>query len=101
MPRTEILPTNGRVNELSALPAYPTVERQTRREVALVQSRALIAKLTEDARAAVTHAALEHVGALTALETHLITVSPLGEARYRELVDSFTIAAGAAIRRFS
>ncbi|WP_156495899.1 hypothetical protein [Microbacterium sp. T32] len=77
------------------------VERQTRREVEQVQSRAIIAKLTEDGRAFLTHTALEHVGALTALEQHLITVAPLGEARYREIVDSYTLGASAAIRRWS
>ena len=57
-------------------------------------------RLTEDGRAFVTHTALEHVGALTALEQHLITVAPLGEARYREIVDSYTLGASAAIRRW-
>lgn len=77
------------------------VQRQTRREVERVQSRAIIAKLTEDGRALITHTALEHVGALTALEQHLITVAPLGEARYREIVDSYTLGASAVIRRWS
>jgi hypothetical protein len=77
------------------------VQRQTRREVERLQSRGIVAKLTEDGRAFLTHTALEHVGALTALEQHLITVAPLGEARYREIVDSYTLAAGAAIRRWS
>lgn len=77
------------------------VQRQTRREVEGVQARAIVAKLTEDGRAFLTHTALEHVGALTALEQHLITVAPLGEARYREIVDSYTLGAAAAIRRWS
>lgn len=76
------------------------IQRQTRRQVERVQSRAIVAKLTEDGRAFVTHTALEHVGALTALEQHLITVAPLGEARYREIVDSYTLGAAAAIRRW-
>lgn len=75
-------------------------QRQVRREVERVQCRAVIAKLTEDGRAFLTHTALEHVGALTALEQHLITVAPLGEARYREIVDSYTLGAAAAIRRW-
>lgn len=76
------------------------IERQTRREVERIQSRAIVAKLAEDGRALLTNVALEHVGALTALEQHLITVAPLGEARYRELVDSYTLGASAAIRRW-
>ena len=75
-------------------------QRQLRREVERVQSRAIVAKLTEDGRAMLTNTALEHVGALTALEQHLITVAPLGEARYREIVDSYTLGASQAIRRW-
>lgn len=77
------------------------MQRQARREIEQVQARAVVAKLHEDARAMLTHTALEHVGALTALEQHLITVAPLGEARYREIVDSYTLGASAAIRRWS
>ena len=75
-------------------------QRQVRREVERVQSRAIVAKLTEEGRAFLTHTALEHVGALTALEQHLISIAPLGEARYREIVDSYTLGASAAIRRW-
>ncbi|PPG15134.1 hypothetical protein C5D36_10265 [Rathayibacter sp. AY1C6] len=77
------------------------MQRQTTREVERVQSRAIVAMMSEDARALLTHTALEHVGALTALEQHLITVAPLGEARYREIVDSYTLGAAAAIRRWA
>jgi hypothetical protein len=75
-------------------------QRQMRRDVEQIQRRAVNAKMTEDARALMSHTALEHVGALTALEQHLITVAPLGEARYREIVDSYTLGASAAIRRW-
>lgn len=76
------------------------LQRQTRRQVEQVQLRAVVAKLVEDGRALLTNTALEHVGALTALEQHLIAVAPLGEARYREIVDSYTLGAAAAIRRW-
>jgi len=96
------LRTSGGLHSPSGLNSLPLgLQRQTRREVERVQSRAIVAKLTEDGRAFLTHTALENVGALTALEQHLITVAPLGEARYREIVDSYTLAASAAIRRWS
>lgn len=76
------------------------IQRQTRREIEQVQARAVVAKLTEDGRAHLTDTVLEHVGALTALEQHLLSVAPLGEARYREIVDSYTVGAAAAIRRW-
>lgn len=76
-------------------------QRQSRRDLEQVRRRAFVAKLTEDVRAGLTHTALEHVGALSALEMHLITIAPIGEARYREIVDSYTLAASAAIRRWN
>lgn len=76
------------------------IQRQVRREVEQVQSRTVVARLVEDGRAHLTNTALEHVGALTALEQHLISVAPLGEARYREIVDSYTVGAAASIRRW-
>jgi hypothetical protein len=101
MTTTELLPTGSSVGSQGLSGLSLGIQRQTRREVERVQSRAIIAKLTEDGRAFITHTALEHVGALTALEQHLITVAPLGEARYREIVDSYTLGASAAIRRWS
>ena len=65
-----------------------------------IQRAGIGAKLTEDGRSLLTQVALENVGALTALEQHLITIAPLGEARYREIVDSYTLGASAAIRRW-
>lgn len=101
MTASELLPATGSAMSPHGLSSLSLgVQRQTRREVERVQSRAIVAKLTEDGRAFVTHTALEHVGALTALEQHLITVAPLGEARYREIVDSYTLGAAAAIRRW-
>ena len=101
MTASELLPATGSAMSPQGLSSLSLcIQRQTRREVERVQSRAIVAKLTEDGRAFVTHTALEHVGALTALEQHLITVAPLGEARYREIVDSYTLGASAAIRRW-
>ena len=101
MTASELLPTTGSAMSQQGLSSLSLgIQRQTRREVERVQSRAIVATLTEDGRAFVTHTALEHVGALTALEQHLITVAPLGEARYREIVDSYTLGASAAIRRW-
>lgn len=98
---TELLPTGSSMSSPQGLSQMSMgIQRQTRREVERVQSRAIVAKLVEDGRAYLTTTALEHVGALTALEQHLITVAPLGEARYREIVDSYTIGASAAIRRW-
>lgn len=101
MAATELLPSGSALNPAGLSQMSMGLQRQTRRELERVQSRAVVAKLTEDGRAFLANTALEHVGALTALEQHLISVAPLGEARYREIVDSFTLGASAAIRRWS
>lgn len=100
---TELMPTRsapmaGGVGELSQMSIG--MQRQTRRGMEQVQRRVVVAKLVEEGRAYLASSMLEHVGALTALEQHLITIAPLGEPRYREIVDSYTIGAGAALRRW-
>src|SRR3546814_5822493 len=87
MPTNELRPSGVMASPGGLASMSLGIQRQTRREVERVQSRAIVAKITEDGRAFLTHTALEHVGALTALEQHLLSVAPLGEARYREIVD--------------
>ncbi len=101
MSNTELLPSGSVLSPAGLSRMSMGLQRQTRRELERVQSRAVVANLTEDGRAFLANTALEHVGALTALEQHLISVAPLGEARYREIVDSYTLGASAAIRRWS
>jgi hypothetical protein len=43
---------------------------------------------------------LNNLGALSALEGHLIEVAPLGEARYRAIVDAYALGAAQAIQRW-
>ncbi|MDX2375633.1 hypothetical protein M4I32_02325 [Microbacterium sp. LRZ72] len=101
-PSSQLVSSGSRLDSRAGMGAMSlSTQRQVRREVERVQTRAIIAGQTEEARAAIANLALEHVGALTALEQHLITVAPLGEARYREIVDSYTLGAAAAVRRWS
>lgn len=100
MNTNDLLPTGSFMRSKVLAPLSLGAQRQTRREVEQIQRGAVVAKLTEDGRALLSNVALEHVGALTAMEQHLITIAPLGEARYREIVDSYTLGAAAAIRRW-
>lgn len=56
--------------------------------------------MTEEARGYLANQALEIVGALTSLEQQLIQVAPLGEARYKLIVDSYAMGAANTIARF-
>lgn len=75
-------------------------QRRVRQEIEEAQSKMRREQITAQGRAVLTYHALEHVGALTAMETHLNQVAPGGAARYREIVDSYTIAAASQIRRW-
>jgi hypothetical protein len=77
-----------------------TVQRQTVREIERLQGRALVAGSREQARALLTNAALENVAALSALEQHLIQIAPLGEARYKHIVDAYTLGATQTIQQW-
>jgi hypothetical protein len=77
-----------------------SMQRQAGREIERVQAQALIADTREQGRALLTNTALTNVGALTALEQHLIEVAPLGEARYKHIVDAYALGAAQAISRW-
>ena len=76
------------------------VVRQTRNALDRVSAASSIAVATEQGRALLTEEALLNVGALSALEGHLITIAPLGAARYQAIVDGYALGASAAIGRW-
>lgn len=76
------------------------IQRQTQRALDRVAGSAQVALLTERARAELTNEALLNAGSLSALEAHLIRVAPLGEERYRHIVDAHALAAASEISRF-
>lgn len=77
------------------------LQRQTGREVDQVRSRAIVAGMIEQGRGFIAELALNEVGSLSALETHLLQVAPLGEARYKHIVDAYAMGAARTITRFS
>jgi hypothetical protein len=75
------------------------VPRPVAREVANAGYRGAVAAATVRAAGQVTHVALTLTATLTAEEARLIAMCPLGEARFRAIVDSFTNVATAEIAR--
>lgn len=95
---TQITPLIGPRGTSGGL--FPSqVQRSTQRDLEYTLGQALVARAREQARAALTTEILEEVGSLSALEAHLIHIAPLGEARYRAVVDAFTVSSAAAISR--
>lgn len=64
-------------------------ERRLSGELAEAQRPAKIATAKIDGAAFATHVAVSHAAALSSLEARLIGIAPLGEARYKVLVDTF------------
>ena len=98
--KTELAPLGGAFSSNALSQMSGSIQRQTGREIERVQSQALIADVREQGRAVLTNTALNNVGALSALEAHLIQVAPLGEARYKHIVDSYAMGASIAIQRW-
>ena len=97
---TELAPLGGAFGSQALAQMSGGMHRQAGREIERVQAQALIADTREQGRALLTSTALNNVGALSALEQHLIQVAPLGEARYKHIVDSYAMGAAAAIQRW-
>lgn len=60
----------------------------------------IVAGVREQGRALLTKTALDNVGSLSALEAYLSEVAPTGRARYKHLVDSYTMGAAKTIVRW-
>ncbi len=54
----------------------------------------------EQLRALLTKAAMDNVAALATLEAHLREVAPLGEARYKTLLDAHALATALRLARW-
>ena len=98
--KTDLVPLGGAFGQQGLAQMSGSMQRQAGREIERVQAQALIADTREQGRALLTNTALQNVGALTALEQHLIQVAPLGEARYKHIVDAYAMGAAQAISRW-
>jgi hypothetical protein len=98
--KTELAPLGGAFSSDGLSQISGSMQRQARREIERVQAQALIAGTREQGRALLTNTALQNVGALTALEQHLIQIAPLGEGRYKHIVDAYAMGAAQAISRW-
>tara|TARA_R110000868_G_C10971200_1_gene769994 strand:+ start:11754 stop:12113 length:360 start_codon:yes stop_codon:yes gene_type:complete len=98
--KTELAPLGGAFSSNGLAQMSGSMQRQTGREVERVQAQAVVAEVREQGRAFLTNTALQNVGALTALEQHLIQVAPLGEARYKHIVDAYAMGAAQSITRW-
>ncbi len=78
----------------------PSLARQTRRQIERVVGVGMVKEAHEQVRAILANTALENVGALSALEAHLINIAPLGEARYKHIVDAYAMGAAREITKW-
>lgn len=98
--RDDLAPLSGAFSQQSLAQMSGSVQRQTVKDVERVVGKAIVADTYEQGRALLANTALNNVGALSALEQHLIQVAPLGEARYKHIVDAYAMGAAMAIQRW-
>lgn len=96
----DLTPLGGAFSANGLAQMSGSMQRQASREIERVQGQALVADVKEQGRALLTNTALQNVGALSALEAHLLQVAPLGEARYKHIVDAYAMGAAQAIARW-
>lgn len=77
------------------------LQRQASREMERVRAQALLAVEREQGRALLTNTALQNTAALSALEAHCLQVAPLGDARYKLIVDAYAMGAANTIARWT
>lgn len=97
---SDLTPTGGAFSQQSLSRMSGVIQRQTAREIDRVVGRTLVADAYEQGRGVLANTALQNVGALTALEQHLIEIAPLGEARYKAIVDAYALGAAQSISRW-
>jgi hypothetical protein len=76
------------------------MRKQATLEIERVVANGLAANTREQVRALLTHTALQNVGVLSAMESQMITLAPLGAARYQAIVDSYAMGAAQMIMRW-
>ena len=98
--QTDLVPVGGQFSQQGVGRMSGSMQRQTSREIERVVARTLVADVHENGRALLTNTALQNLGALSALEAHLIEIAPLGEARYKHVVDAYAMGAAQTIQKW-
>lgn len=99
--KKELVPLGGAFSTNSLAQMGASMQRQTARELERAQGQALVAEVREQGRAFLTNTALQNVAALSALEAHCIQIAPIGEARYKHIVDAYAMGAANAVARWA
>jgi len=76
------------------------MQAQAMVQIEKVIAQGMVANTREQARSLLAHTALMNAGALSALEQHLIMISPTAAGRFGVLVDAYVLGAAQAIARW-
>ncbi len=83
------------VNQLAGIDKW-----QAKQDCQQIVKNTLVVGVHEQGRAILTDAALQNVGALSALEEHLCQIAPSGAPRYHCIVDAYALGAAQTIARW-
>jgi hypothetical protein len=100
MAHSNNLPIKSALNDPSFTQLNGLAKWQAKQATSEMVKSTLVATLHEQGRGVLTNTALENVGALSALEAHLIEIAPQGAERYRHIVDAYALSAAQKIARW-
>ena len=100
MKSTQLVSSGNGLSSHSLEQMSRPMQRQATREIERVVTQGLVTNTREQVRALLTNTALQNVGALSALEEHLIQIAPMGAARYEHIVDAYALGAAQTIARW-
>ncbi len=75
-------------------------QRRTSQEIERTVAQGIVTNTREQSEQPSPTPPCKNVGALSALEKHLIEVAPLGAVRYQHIVDAYALGAAQTIARW-
>jgi hypothetical protein len=100
MNSNELALSGGSISSQSLEQMSRPMQRQATRAIEKVVAQGLVTNTREQVRALITATALQNVGALSALEEHIIQITPLAAARCEAIVNSYALGASQVVARW-
>ena len=96
----ELIPINSSLNLEPSSKETRKLKLAIDLENSNVLKNTVVSIAHEQGRALLTKSALENIAALSALENHLFKIAPLGQERYKQILDAYAVGAAQKIWRW-
>jgi hypothetical protein len=98
--KDEIIPLNMPFSLETSDKEMNRMKLAVQREGGVVIKNVMVSTIHEQGRALLAKTALENIGALSALENQLFKIAPLGQERYKMILDAYALGAAQKIMRW-